>query len=383
MRRIRVIASTVAAAAVISAMTSGVPASAAVVVRPVLGPAQTVATADGHIQVFAIGGGRIWQNWQNPVTGRHGNWVGQDSPITFVGTPAVVSRPGQPIVDIFGSGPLGGAVETWYNWATGKWGGFIGLGGTGYLGGSDPSVVAAADGNEWVAITSGGKVWANWFSPATGHTGAFATPALRASRPLVGRPSAVLRADGTHFDVFARTISGNVLETWYSVTGAAGGWIDFGGSTAYDPAAIYTPADPLLMLPPGMPDREVIVINAGKAIALNWFEPSTGHKGGWAVSFDAAPVTLVGPLALTARRGRPQFDIFVRGLDGQSFEEYADFSGVAQGGWVPLAGSAITPPAATTTLDSNEQVVTTLGTGAVVDTFTPSDGAQSGWRSLQ
>src|SRR5579884_2320181 len=47
--------------------------------RPALGAPAALATADGHVQVFAIGGGTIWQNWQDPTTGAHGDWVGEPS----------------------------------------------------------------------------------------------------------------------------------------------------------------------------------------------------------------------------------------------------------------------------------------------------------------
>ena len=68
--------------------------SAAATTPPALGPPQSVVTPDGHIQVFAIGSGLIWQNWQNPSTGAHGNWVAQPSPISFVGTVSLVPRAG-------------------------------------------------------------------------------------------------------------------------------------------------------------------------------------------------------------------------------------------------------------------------------------------------
>lgn len=373
-------ASTTASASVSMVASTTVPP------RPVLGPAQTIETADGHIQVFAIGDGMIWQNWQDPETGAHGNWVGQPTPLIFAGTPAVVSRPGQPIIDVFARGLEGGAIETWYNWANGKWGGFIGLGGTSVGGGSDPSAIVTPDGHEEVAITSGGLVWSNWFVPSNGRTGAFATTDIPAPSPVVGRPAMVARAGSNCFDVFARTINGNILETWFDYTAAfgsnVGGWIDLGGSTRFDPAAVLTPASVDIYLSAGRPDRDEIIINAGSTVAENWFVPLDGRHGGW-IAFVPAPATLTGAPALTPRRGRPQVDIFVRGTNAQTYEEYFDDFSIAIGGWIRLGGLAATPPAAVTTIDANEQVVTTFGNGAAVDRFTPSDGTVSGWRPLQ
>ena len=270
-------------------------ATAATAARPALGPPQSVVTADGQIQVFAIGGGLIWQNWQNPSTGAHGNWAGQPSPISFVGTVSLVPRLGQPVIDIFARTATDAVVETWYDWATGGWGGWVELGAASGTG--DPRAVATADGHVQVFITAGGRVEENWFGPVRGDHGAFASPPLSPPSATVGRVAVAARPGDTVLDVFARAANGNVLETWYSINGAWGGWTNLGGSTSNDPAAIAVPTGGHTVGPDVL-FRDELVANNGTAVTLNWFEPTTGHHGEWGVSWPPPPATMTGPPVL-------------------------------------------------------------------------------------
>jgi hypothetical protein len=128
-----------------------------------------IATSDGHIQIFATGSGVIRQSWYSPSDGTHGGWTtslalgGQ-----AVGTPAVVARAGQQVEDLFVRGGDGQLYETWYNWGSGAWGGWIGLGGTIS---SDPSALATSDGHEQIFATNGGLVRQTWFGPGNGAVG--------------------------------------------------------------------------------------------------------------------------------------------------------------------------------------------------------------------
>ena len=359
--------------------------TAAAATRPALGPPQSVVTADGQIQVFAIGGGLIWQNWQNPSTGAHGNWVGQPSPISFVGTVSLVPRAGQPVIDIFARTATDAVVETWYDWATGGWGGWDELGAASGTG--DPRAIATADGHDQVFITARGRVEGTWFGPVRGDHGAFVSPRLSPPSATVGRLAVVARPGDTVLDLFARAANGNVLETWYSINGAWGGWINIGGSTSNDPAAIAaTPGGDTVG--PDVLFRDELIANNGTSVAANWFEPTTGHHGGWSTFFDRPPTTLIGAPVLVPLPGVPHigvipFDIFLRGADGRIYQESSEtFAEVVQE-WVVLAGSTANPPDAVGTSDGNDQVVTTSGGGIAVDAFNHRNGATSGWRPLQ
>jgi hypothetical protein len=376
-----------AAASALFATAAGIASAgtAAAATRPTLGAPQSVATPDGDIQVFAIGGGLIWQNWQNPSTGAHGNWAGQPSPISFVGTVSLVPRAGQPVIDIFARTATGAVVETWYDWATGGWGGWVELGAASGTG--DPRAVATADGHDQVLVAAGGRVEENWFGPARGDHGAFASPPLRPPSATVGRVAVVARPGETVLDVFTRAANGNVLETWYSINGAWGGWINIGGSTSNDPAAIAaTPGG--ITVGPDVLFRDELIANNGTDVAVNWFEPTTGRHGGWGTFFDRPPTTLIGPPALVPVPGRPQVgifwvDVFLRGTDGRVYQRAFETFAESGQGWVVLAGSTANPPDAVGTSDGNDQVVTSFGGGAAVDAFTHSTGVTSGWRPLQ
>jgi hypothetical protein len=353
-----------ASALVATTVGSAVTASAAVVPSAALGPPAAVASADGNIQVFAVGGGKIWQNWQDPRTGAHGNWAGQPSPIMFVGTLALVPRARQTVIDIFARTPTDAIIETWYDWRTGAWGGWIELGAA--AGTSDPSAVATADGHEQVFITAGGRVEENWFGPARGDHGVFTSPRVGPPVATIGRPAVVERPDGDTVDVFARAINANVLETWYYPNGMWGGWINLGGSTSNDPAAV--PATPNTDLPPGTPSRDEVVVVDGASIRVNWFVPSTGAHGAFSPNQQLAPAALSGAVALASRpaSGLVWVDVFARAVDGRTY--HSSFETFAENvqSWSPVGGSTSNPPAAVYA-DGNDHVVTTSGAGAAVD----------------
>jgi hypothetical protein len=137
---------------------------------------RAVATSDGHIQLFQVTNGVVEQNWYSPATGATGNWVsaaGMPGGVHAVGNPAVVPRPGQQVIDVFVSASDGLIRETWYNWGTGAWGGWIAISGATVTG--DPQAVATTDGHDQIFADANGVVEQNWFSPATGATGNWQT----------------------------------------------------------------------------------------------------------------------------------------------------------------------------------------------------------------
>lgn len=381
-RRLIVTALAAAATLVTVGAAAATTAVAAVAPSSTLGPPQAVVTADGNTQVFAVGGGEIWQNWQNPRTGAHGNWVGQPTPIVFVGTLSLVPRSDNRVIDIFARTSTDAIVETWYDSRNGAWGGWDTLGAAGGTG--EPRAVATADGNVQVFIAARGQVEENWFDPRNGNHGQFASPRIAPPSAVVGRPAVVARPGNAVADVFVRAANGDVFETWYSsANGAWGGWIDLGGPAVADPSAV--PAPPNTDLPPGTPFRDEVVINLGWSIAVNWFVPSNGHHGDYASGQTSAPTSLVGGVSLAEvpGAGLAWVDAFVRGADGHvyhsSFEKFVENIQA----WVPLGGSTSNPPAAVFGADGADQAVTTSGAGAVIGTFPRFTSVAVGWRALQ
>jgi len=135
-----------------------------------------VVTSDGHIQLFEVTGGVVEQNWYSPATGATGNWAsaaGMPAGVHATGNPAVVPRSGQQVIDVFVGSSDGLIRETWYNWGTGAWGGWIAISGATFT--ADPQAVATADGHDQIFADANGVVEQNWFSPATGATGNWKT----------------------------------------------------------------------------------------------------------------------------------------------------------------------------------------------------------------
>ena len=64
-------------------------------------------------------------------------------------------------------------METWYNWGTGQWGGWITVNGGTFT--SDPSAVATSDGHDQIFASNNGTIEQNWFDPGTGHIGDWIT----------------------------------------------------------------------------------------------------------------------------------------------------------------------------------------------------------------
>jgi CHAP domain len=147
------------------APASAIPGGSGPVVR-------AVATSDGHVQLFDVSNGTIYQNWYSPIDGSIGG--GSSAPpmangAQAAGNPAVVPRPGQQVIDLFVRSTAGQILETWYNWGNGSWGGWIPVSGATVTG--DPQAVATSDGHDQVFVDADGVIEQNWFSPATGAIG--------------------------------------------------------------------------------------------------------------------------------------------------------------------------------------------------------------------
>jgi hypothetical protein len=236
--------------------------------------ARSIATSDGHIQVFRVDNGAVQENWYSPATGHTGNWVspvGMQGGAGAVGTPAVVKRSGQQVIDVFVRSTDGVIRETWYNWGSGHWGGWIGIGGATFTG--DPAVVGTSDGHDQIFATSGGAVRQNWFDPVTGHIGNWVSPVgMQGGAGAVGTPAVVKRSGQQVIDVFVRSTDGVIRETWYNWgSGHWGGWIGIGGATfTGDPRANAT-----------SDGHDQIFAVSGGTVKQNWFDPATGHIGDW------------------------------------------------------------------------------------------------------
>ena len=117
--------------------------------------------------------------------------------MTVQGTPALVARSGQTVIDAFIRNSSGQIEETWYNWGNGQWGGWITVDGGSFS--SDPSAVATADGHDQVFATRqwhpGYELVRPWQRPdrrgsSAGGMTVQGTPALwRARARLLSTPS--------------------------------------------------------------------------------------------------------------------------------------------------------------------------------------------------
>ena len=224
-------------------------------------------TSDGHIQVFSDANGTLGENWYDPATGHIGGGSSVAG-MTVQGTPALVARPGQDVIDAFIRNSAGQIVETWYNWGTGSWGGWITVNGGTFT--SDPSAVATSDGHDQVFATSGsGTLAMNWFDPGTGHIGGGSSVA---GMTVQGTPALVARPGQDVIDAFIRNSAGQIVETWYNWgTGSWGGWITISGATfTGGPQAVAT-----------SDGHDQIFANNNGTIAQNWFDLGTGHIGNW------------------------------------------------------------------------------------------------------
>jgi surface antigen len=134
--------------------------------------AKTILTSDGHVQIFKISNGTLRENWYGSADGSNGVWTQTTAPpVQIGGTPAVIQRAGQNVVDVFVRGANNQVYATWYNYQTGGWGGWVGMGG-GPLGfTSDPQVHATSDGHVQVFGTGGGAAVQNWYDPNLGTYG--------------------------------------------------------------------------------------------------------------------------------------------------------------------------------------------------------------------
>ncbi|MBK7612697.1 MAG: CHAP domain-containing protein [Actinomycetales bacterium] len=201
----------------------------------------TLATSDGHIQMFTVAGSTLRQNWYAPADGTRGTWTTTVAlPATALGTPALAARPGTSVIDAFVRGSDGNIYQTWYDWGTGGRGGWISMGGPG--GASDPAVARTADGHVQILTTSAGAVRQNWFDPPSGAIGRWvSTVALPAT--ALGTPALAARPGTSVIDAFVRGSDGNIYQTWY----------DWGTGVAVAGSPWEDPAAPAILPSPGPP----------------------------------------------------------------------------------------------------------------------------------
>ena len=128
-------------------------------------------TADGHIQLFTVVGGSLQETWYSPSNGQVGGVSAPvGAPSSLVGSPSLVQRPDQSVIDAFVRATNGVVYETWYNWGNGAWGGWIGLPGGSIAG--DPEATYTSDGHDQVfSVLSNGLIAQTWFDPSTGKVG--------------------------------------------------------------------------------------------------------------------------------------------------------------------------------------------------------------------
>lgn len=235
---------------------------------------RTISTSDGHVQVFKISNGELSENWYGPVDGATGVWTQTIAPpAQLTGTPAVIQRAGQNVIDVFARGANNQVYATWYNYQTGGWGGWVGMGGSPLGFTSDPQVQATSDGHVQVFGTGGGAAVQNWYDPNLGTYGGWST-SVGFSPGAGSSPAIVQRAGQNVVDIFVRGTNNQVYATWYNYqTGGWGGWVGMGGGPfgfTSDPRVLATS------------DGHVQVFGAGGGVTVqNWYNPNTGAYGGW------------------------------------------------------------------------------------------------------
>ena len=322
-----------------------------------------IPTSDGHVQVFSDADGVLEENWYDPATGQHGDGSAVGG-MTVAGTPALVARSGQSVIDAFVRNSAGQIVETWYNWGNGDWGGWIAVSPGPFT--SDPSAVATSDGHDQIfATASGGTLEENWFDPATGQHG---DGSAVGGMTVAGTPALVARSGQSVIDAFVRNSAGQIVETWYNWgNGDWGGWIAVSpGPFTSDPSAVATSDG----------HDQIFATASGGTLEENWFDPATGQHGdGSAVG----GMTVAGTPALVARSGQSVIDAFVRNSAGQIVETWYNWGNGDWGGWRAITGATFTyDPSAVATSDGNDQIFD--NNGAVEQNwFDPATGDIGDW----
>jgi surface antigen len=134
-----------------------------------------VSTSDGHIQAFSVVNGQMEETWYSPGNGSYGGWSSGGAPNGYqvTGSAAVVPRAGQSVIDVFvrSTSSNQAIAETWYNWGTGQWGGWISLQPPPGTITGDPQAVATSDGHDQVFADVNGSLEETWFSPGNGSFG--------------------------------------------------------------------------------------------------------------------------------------------------------------------------------------------------------------------
>lgn len=330
---------------------------------------RSIPTSDGNIQLFKISNGALSENWYSPVYGTNGNWTQPVAmPSTPNGTPTVVARSGQSVIDAFVRGSDNHIYETWYNWGTAAWGGWINLGGTVT---SDPQAQATSDGHDQVFGTGNNLVQQNWFSPTYGTMGNWIT-SVGLSANAVGSPALVARSGQNVIDEFVRGGNNQIYETWYNFQyGNWGGWIGMGGTVTSDPQAVAT-----------SDGHDQVFGTGNNLVQQNWFSPTYGTMGGGWTTSPGLLANALGSPAVVSRTGQSVIDEFVRGGDNQVHETWYDWNAGGWGGWINMGGTVTSDPQGQATPDNHDQIFGTNNNLVQQNWFSIVDGSIGQWKSF-
>jgi hypothetical protein len=334
--------------------------------------------------VFDNRSGLIGANWSQLSNSATGQWnlsiplVGGAS---AVGKPAIALRPNSssnPVYDVFTRDSNNKVEESWYNYISGTWGGWILVGSTTVSG--DPQVLLRSDGSHYDVFTeSNGVLGTDWFKFSDGTSGSWSrSGTLHGGTQATGDVSVQPRPGvSSTYDAFVRDSNGQIEETWYrDDTGGWGGWIIVG------PTAMTS--SPRALPRSGGIYYDVIA-ETGGVLGANWYQFSNGATGLWIKSGALiGGAQADGDPSVVLRPGSTIYDVFVRSSSGLIEESWYRYDTGKWGGWIAVGSGSRTgdPTALARPGGSKEDVFAANGALIGANWFTYATGATGQWTNL-
>ena len=334
--------------------------------------------------VYRIAAGSVYSKRYATSTGWAATWTNIGAPassVSAVGTPIASVFQGQD--QVFVTGSDGGVYVRSYT-ASGGWSASwvaLGLPAPGVKAAGDPTVLSTSStGNDNVYVRgTDGKLYQEWYTPGYGWSSSWynlATPAgvSLASDPATGSFSGIDQ-------VYAVGSDGSLWQRWYT---PGHGWSD-GWYSLAAPAGTKLVARPAAGVFGGV--DQVYTTGANGAVYQRWYTPGYGWSDGWySLGAPAAGVKASGSLAVSPFSVTANDDLYVRGNDGNLYEQWYTPGHGWSSFWFNLAapgGSTLTVDPASGNFAGNDEVYSAGPNGTVYQRwYTPGNGWSGGWYSV-
>ena len=278
------------------------------------------AVFGGVDQVFVTGSdGQEYVNTFNPGFGFSSTWLSLGLPapgVHAVGTPSVLSATATGNLNIYVRGSNGNLYEQWYTPGFGWSSAWYNLASPpGVTLASDPATGSFRGIDQAYAIGSDGSLWQRWYTPGVGWSDGWYSLAAPAGTTLVARPSAGVF--GGVNQVYSTAANGAVYQRWYTPGyGWSDGWYNLG-----PPAPGVTAVGSLAVQPVSVTQNDDLYVRGSDGnLYEQWYTPGHGWSSFWYAMTAPGGGTYTTDPAVGSYGGNDE--VYAAAADGSVFQRW-------------------------------------------------------------